>query len=349
MNAMELLKQYFFRVFLLAGIFVAFVYYIVKNMPVIISTFNVTAAQSLPYILLTLIFSALGFAFTVLMNQKVFAMLGVSRTKRQMFALLTSALAVNVLVPTGGLSTGVMFVQDAKKRGESGPAVISALTLALLANYLSIVVLLVFAMIYLSIIGSLKFHVIIPAAIFFLLTFGLFLLIFLAGKNKIFLAKILKNAVSLWRKFIKIFRKKETEKRDIVTEYVGELEGVYQTMLKDPKDLYKAVSYIFLSHFFYLASLYVLFASLGLFPHYRIIISGYAIGMMFVVISPTPNGVGFVEGSMVLAYTSLGLPSAAAATVSLIYRGFSFWLPMFLGFVFLQKRHLTDILDRKKT
>lgn len=345
---MGLLKKYFFRVLLLVGIFAAFVYYIGKNLPIIVRTFDVTVAQSLRYLVLTILLSALGFFFLTMMNKNVFSMLGVKRSKRKMFALLSSALAVNVLIPSGGLSTGVMFAQDAKKRGESGAAVISALTLSLLANYISIVFLLVFAMIYLGIIGSLGLHVIIPAVIFFLLTFGLFLLVFLSGNNKAFLSKFLDFALRTWRKIVSMFKKQEPSEKNVIADYIGELECVYGIIKKDPRDLYKAILYIFLSHFFYLASLYVLFASLGLFPLYRIIISGYAIGMMFVVISPTPNGVGFVEGSMVLAYTSLGLPGTAAATVALIYRGFSFWIPMFLGFVFLQKDHFTSLLDKNR-
>jgi len=345
---MELFKKYFFRLSLLVGIFVAFIYYISKNLPIIIHTFDVTISQSLIYLLLTLVLSLLAYFFLVLMNKKVFGMLGIQRKTSEMFNLLTSALAINVLVPTGGFSAGIMFTQDAKRRGESGAVVISALTLALLANYTSIVVLLIFAIVYLTAINALGLHVIIPAIIFLLITFGLFLLIYLAGKNKTFLNKFLSLLIRSWQKCLSVFHKKRKSDKNTAENFANELAKVYNTIVSDPRDLYVAAGYIFLSHFFYLASLYVLFMSLGLFPLYRIIISGYVIGLMFVVISPTPNGVGFVEGSMVLAYTSLGLPGAAAATVALIYRGFSFWLPLMFGFIVLQKNHLLRLMEGSK-
>jgi uncharacterized membrane protein YbhN (UPF0104 family) len=44
----------------------------------------------------------------------------------------------------------------------------------------------------------------------------------------------------------------------------------------------------------------------------------------------------------------LGLPGAAAATVALIYRGFSFWLPLMFGFIVLQKNHLLRLMEGSK-
>jgi len=40
-------------------------------------------------------------------------------------------------------------------------------------------------------------------------------------------------------------------------------------------------------------------------------------------------GIGVVEGIMTLVFTSLGIPAAVAATVTLAFRGLTFWLPMF--------------------
>ena len=38
--------------------------------------------------------------------------------------------------------------------------------------------------------------------------------------------------------------------------------------------------------------------------------AGYAMGFVFWVVSPTPQGIGVVEGVMALVYTSLGVPAA---------------------------------------
>ena len=51
------------------------------------------------------------------------------------------------------------------------------------------------------------------------------------------------------------------------------------------------------------------------------------------IITPTPAGLGFVEGALTLALTSMYIPFSAAAIVTLAYRGFTFWIPLLVGMV----------------
>jgi uncharacterized protein (TIRG00374 family) len=66
------------------------------------------------------------------------------------------------------------------------------------------------------------------------------------------------------------------------------------------------------------------------------VLTGYAIGTLFLVVSVTPQGLGVVEGAMAAAFTSMGVPAARAAAVVLAYRGLSFWLPLLAGFLALR-------------
>ncbi|HLO13431.1 MAG TPA: flippase-like domain-containing protein, partial [Anaerolineales bacterium] len=61
------------------------------------------------------------------------------------------------------------------------------------------------------------------------------------------------------------------------------------------------------------------------------IIGGFAISYLFLVVSPTPSGVGIVEGIMPLALTSLRVPWSEAVIITLAYRGITFWLPLGVG------------------
>jgi len=47
----------------------------------------------------------------------------------------------------------------------------------------------------------------------------------------------------------------------------------------------------------------------------------------------SPGGVGVIEGSVVMLYESLKVPSEVSVVVILAYRLFSFWLPTLLGLV----------------
>jgi uncharacterized protein (TIRG00374 family) len=61
------------------------------------------------------------------------------------------------------------------------------------------------------------------------------------------------------------------------------------------------------------------------------LIAGFSIGYLFLIVSPTPSGIGFVEGALTLALTSLRVPLAPAALISLAYRGITLWMPFAYG------------------
>ena len=73
-----------------------------------------------------------------------------------------------------------------------------------------------------------------------------------------------------------------------------------------------------------------------------IVIAGFSIAYLFMIVSPTPSGVGVVEGVLTLTLHSLDIPLEAAIVVTLAYRGITFWVPFFFGFLSLR------ILGNKK-
>jgi uncharacterized protein (TIRG00374 family) len=69
------------------------------------------------------------------------------------------------------------------------------------------------------------------------------------------------------------------------------------------------------------------------------VLGGFAIGYLFLIVSPTPSGIGIVEGVMAIALGSLGVNFSQAVVITLAYRGMTFWLPLAIGavaFRFLQ-------------
>ena len=63
------------------------------------------------------------------------------------------------------------------------------------------------------------------------------------------------------------------------------------------------------------------------------LVAGFSIGNLFNIVSPTPSGIGIVEGTLTLALASLRVPLAAATVVALVYRGIVIWLPLLLGMI----------------
>ena len=63
------------------------------------------------------------------------------------------------------------------------------------------------------------------------------------------------------------------------------------------------------------------------------IVAGFSLGYQFVVVSPTPSGIGIVESVWPLFLRTLGVEPGADTVIMLTFRALTFWLPLLVGFV----------------
>jgi uncharacterized membrane protein YbhN (UPF0104 family) len=63
----------------------------------------------------------------------------------------------------------------------------------------------------------------------------------------------------------------------------------------------------------------------------RVPLMAYVVGMVFLLVAPVFQGIGFVEVSMVVALERLGVPPAAAVGATLLCRVGELWLPLLAG------------------
>src|SRR5665811_1569449 len=64
-----------------------------------------------------------------------------------------------------------------------------------------------------------------------------------------------------------------------------------------------------------------------------LLLLAYVVGMVFLLVAPVFQGIGFVEVSMALALEHLGVPAAAAVSATLLCRVGELWLPLLAGIV----------------
>lgn len=69
----------------------------------------------------------------------------------------------------------------------------------------------------------------------------------------------------------------------------------------------------------------------------------YVVGMVFLLVAPIFQGIGFVEVSMAVALQRLGVPPAAAIGATLLCRVGELWLPLAAGIVL----HMLETLGRR--
>ena len=93
-----------------------------------------------------------------------------------------------------------------------------------------------------------------------------------------------------------------------------------------------AVAYSCMFWVFDLLCLYLVFLALGYHIALSALLVSYAVANAVGSLSPTPGGLGAVEGLLITLLVSFDVPSPQAIAVVLLYRLINFWLPIPVGF-----------------
>jgi uncharacterized protein (TIRG00374 family) len=70
---------------------------------------------------------------------------------------------------------------------------------------------------------------------------------------------------------------------------------------------------------------------------YTLVLACYIFSSIAGTLSFLPGGIGVFEGTAIALLGSVGLTSEAALAATLLYRGFSLWLPLLPGVVFARR------------
>jgi uncharacterized protein (TIRG00374 family) len=100
---------------------------------------------------------------------------------------------------------------------------------------------------------------------------------------------------------------------------------------------------------FQIAVLWAAFHAFGDAPPLAVLVQGFFIGMLGNLL-PMPGGVGGVEGGMIGAFAAFGVDSGLAVVAVLVYRAFTFWLPLLPGVIaYFRLRRTVESWRREPT
>jgi uncharacterized membrane protein YbhN (UPF0104 family) len=83
---------------------------------------------------------------------------------------------------------------------------------------------------------------------------------------------------------------------------------------------------------FQILVLWAAFKAFGDAPPAAVLVQGFFVGMLGNLL-PMPGGVGGVEGGMIASYAAFGVDGGLAVVAVLVYRAFTFWLPLIPGVI----------------
>ncbi|MCB9419393.1 MAG: flippase-like domain-containing protein [Ardenticatenaceae bacterium] len=277
------------------------------------------------------------YATTSLLYQVSFTAVGVHTRWRNLLPLTFAAVFVNSTAPSGGAAGVALYVDEAVRRGQSGAKTAVGSLLVLIADFGAFLVLLTIALGTLFTRHNLLSYEIITGSIMYLYVGGMTALLGLGLWRPKALLRVLQTVQNSVNRVGGWFRNPTLVRADWAAHNADEFAASAHTIAAQPRKLLPVLAAAFLTHAFDLASLFAIFRAFNLAAPLGVIIAGYSMTLLFWIVSPTPNGIGVVEGLMPLVYTSLGLPTAAATIITLAFRGLTFWIPFLVGFALLRR------------
>ena len=276
--------------------------------------------------------------------QSAFSTVEVESHLMSLVPVVLGSLFVNVVTPTGGTAGAALFVDDASRRGQSAARAAAGTLLALVADFSAFTVILIIGLVYLYLYHDLQIYEIVGAVVLLLLSTGLVIVLLLSLWSPDLLHGLL-NHVQKWvAEVLGWFRRLSPLPEDWGEKTARDFVAAGTAIRTHPARLGRTLGVALAAQLIDLTSVYILFRAFRWPVGFGVLVAGFAVGVLFWIVSITPQGIGVVEGVMALVYSSLGVPVAVATAVTLAFRGLTFWLPLAVG-VFLLRRTRTFSLN----
>ena len=285
------------------------------------------------FILLGIIFQLGWFIVTGYTYLSLYRVLGLDGTLYKLSLMAAAANFVSTIAPSAGMGGIVVFISEANRNGGSPGKVTIASVLFLFLDYVAFLAVLTLGLIVLFRRNDLDPSEIAASAVILAIAAGLGFLIYLGSRSADALGNALAWMARLINRVARPFIHRDYLREARAHEFAHEIAADLKSLPERPRSLIKPLLSAFLSKTLMMCVLMASFLSFEVPFSAGTIIGGFAISYLFLIVSPTPSGIGIVEGIMPLALSSLNVPWSQAVVVTLAYRGLTFWLPLEIGAV----------------
>jgi hypothetical protein len=283
------------------------------------------------FILLAFSFQAVWMVTVAACFREVYRAMGLNESRERLVLLVAAANFFNIVAPSGGVGGISVFVTQARKRGYSSARVTVAGAVVVLFDYLAFLCILLLGLIVLLRRHNLNVAELIASAAFLAVAVLLVILIYKGMHSADSLAKALAWMARQVNRFLLLFihRKYLSEKR--AHSFAYDAADGLQRLRREPRSLMIPFALSLTSKTLLILILLSVFVAFKVPFSIGTLIGGFSIGYLFMIVSTTPAGIGFVEGFLTIGLTSLNVPLSEATVITLAYRGVTFWVPLLFG------------------
>jgi uncharacterized protein (TIRG00374 family) len=141
---------------------------------------------------------------------------------------------------------------------------------------------------------------------------------------------------------VHLFRRDNYLSEERAHEFAHEIADGFSGLTEKPSSLLRPILWGLLNKGLLMLILTCAFLSFEVPFSAGTIIAGFSMAYLFLIVSPTPSGIGIVEGLMPIALSSLNVNWSQAVVITLIYRAVTFWVPLAIGAWAFRSLHAGD-------
>lgn len=261
----------------------------------------------------------------------IFRLVGIREKITHLVLVATAANFVNVIAPSVGIGGMAVFLDDAVRQKHPTGRVTVVGILYILFDYLAFFCVLALGFLVLIRRNNLNAGELTAAAILLAIAAGVAFLLYLGYRSAERLGNALAWIARLINRILKPFLHRDYLQVDRAQAFANEVaEGI--DMLRGKRKEF-GWPFLYALNNFALLICVLAFTFLAWGTPFSVgtLVGGFAIAYLFLIVSPTPSGLGVVEGVMTIALNTLRVEWAAAALITLTYRLITFWFPLAVG------------------
>lgn len=305
----HLVYNKFFWQLLLAFFMIGMAAFFIKNEHIELIQIKDQLATSRPdYIILGVILTVVYIGLQGQMYVHSFKALGNSIPIDAATLLFLKRNLVSVFLPAGGFSSLAFFTKEIENHGPTRSQIHLASTLFAFCSLLSVIIVGLPAIGIAFLFHSLQTAALLGFAFLIILTIGFIIVmrsVAIKGRAYYWVSRTIPSTAVILNEMIsqKIDRKQFL--MTLIASIGIEIVGIIH--------------------------LYVAMLALGFDPSWPAAFIGYIVMVILLIASPFLRGLGAIEVSLTYVLGQLGYPIIAAATITLLFRLFEFWIPLFAG------------------
>jgi len=268
--------------------------------------------------------------------RSAFMVVDTPRPMRQMLPAVFAALFANVVTPTAGAAGPALIIDDAVQYGANPARAVAATLLAQGCVFLGHAIAVAPGLLVLALSGLIRPYQIVGMLVLMAIVFVHIAAFVLALRSPRTLLAILLGLADAAERASRALRHPIHVPEDWAERTTSDSCASAALVARRPSGIVRTLVFVVAGFAFDLASLYAIAMAFDFRLGSGEVLAGYAVGRLFWIVSPLPQGIGLVGGAMILTLTSFHASPDLAIAIATTYRGIAFWLPFFIGMLMLR-------------